>query len=335
MCWKQQIQEDVQRTDRLRLSVEQLERWQMSEKAWLRQHCYTNGTLFSVVGGGQSSTLGRVQSVLNKTSKFILNSLKEPCEMISRPQHPNWTRWWLLMGANSWPQKILELCSGSNLGLLSMLFRECDYSYNAFRHAVLLYEQPRRSDYSPTFTDTCEAVACRVNIHPEFRHLLDRVVNSKSVKAIVVTSGLRLVWQKRLQKAGLFDSVTVFGGGQLNDYVITPEVKAEIVKSLQGEGLYVWAFGDSKMVVPMSRQADQAIVVVGTEESRSKSKESSLEEAIDEKCLQARQVWLPSAVSTRLDVEKLPTTALENVDVIQARRSNKQSSSQTPDDADS
>jgi phosphoserine phosphatase len=80
----------------------------------------------------------------------------------------------------------------------------------------------------------------------------------------VVTCGLKRVWEKVLEREGLADIVKVVGGGRLQDgYVVTAEVKVQVVTRLQKHHrTYVWAFGDNPLDVPIMKIAYQAIVVL-------------------------------------------------------------------------
>ena len=74
----------------------------------------------------------------------------------------------------------------------------------------------------------------------------------------------------------------------------------------------------------MLSKADQAIVVVGEEQTRSKTINAILLNAIDNDGLRARQALLPSNASPRLDTTKLPLIQLTDpkfIDSIIRRRS--------------
>jgi len=60
----------------------------------------------------------------------------------------------------------------------------------------------------------------------------------------------------------------------------------------------------------MLRKGDQAIVVVGEEQARSKTMDAALLNAFDNDGLSAQQVLLPSNASPRLDTTKLPLVQL-------------------------
>ncbi len=74
--------------------------------------------------------------------------------------------------------------------LKSLFSNPLEYSYTAFRHATLLYE-----DFISTqdLHDYCDDLSRQVNMHPEFLCLLRRVVEEKHVSAVVITCGLRRV----------------------------------------------------------------------------------------------------------------------------------------------
>ena len=74
--------------------------------------------------------------------------------------------------------------------------------------------------------------------------------------------------------------------------------------------MYVWAFGDSPLDLEMLSKADQAIVVVGQEQTKSKTIDLDLFNLIYNSGLRTRQVVLPSNTSPRLDTKMLPLIQL-------------------------
>ena len=186
------------------------------------------------------------------------------------------------------------------------------YSYTAFRQAVLLYEETA-NDHD--FEVHCQKVADAVTMHPEFVSLLQLVGEQKHVGAVVVTCGLRRVWDKVLEREGLSEKVKVIGGGRIADgFVVSAAVKQALVARLQEvHHMRVWAFGDSPLDLDMLRKADEAVIVVGNEQTRSKSMDELLTHAIAVDDLRARQALLPSNASPRLgdlDDDKLPIIKL-------------------------
>lgn len=110
-------------------------------------------------------------------------------------------------------------------------------------------------------------------MHSEIKDLLHLVCRTRHVHAVVVTCGIRSVWEKILEREGLSLTVKVIGGGRLRDgLVVTPFVKAELVRHLSTvRQLYVFAFGDSPLDLEMLKAANEAIIITGEEITRSKS----------------------------------------------------------------
>ncbi|MCJ1242507.1 hypothetical protein MMC14_010515 [Varicellaria rhodocarpa] len=198
------------------------------------------------------------------------------------------------------------------------------YSYTAFRQATLLYEGMADDQ---DFDVLCQDVASAITIHPEFVSLLQLVAEQEHVGAVIVTCGLRPVWKNVLEREDLSKTVTVIDGGCIADgFVITAAVKAALVARLRDtHQMYVWAFGDSPLDLEMLSKADQAIVVVGEEQTRSKAMDVALINTIGNDGLRrVRQVVLPSNASPRLDTIKLPLIQLTEhdfVDPVLCRRS--------------
>ncbi|KAJ3996124.1 uracil phosphoribosyltransferase-domain-containing protein [Lentinula boryana] len=188
------------------------------------------------------------------------------------------------------------------------------YSHTAFCQAALIYEAVQEEQYNKY----CEMVASSVTMFPEVISLLKRAEN-RPVGAVVVTCGLRLIWEKILQKAGLSKTVKVIGGGRIREgLIVTDKVKATLVARLRDfHRTYVCAFGDSILDLPMLKGANQAVVVVGEKRSRGLM-ESALLNAIENEGLRAWQVLLPKTVSIapRLDKGKLPVIDITKDDVL-------------------
>ncbi|KAK4499075.1 hypothetical protein PRZ48_009587 [Zasmidium cellare] len=199
---------------------------------------------------------------------------------------------------------------------LADIFDEHGYTFKGFWEAAYEYDT---AGSDGDFDGLCEQVATCVKMQHDFKILLSFIAGgSKSVKAIVVTSGLQLIWEFVLVKLGLSRVVKVIGGDRKRNLVVTPKIKAMIAKILQENGLYVLAFGDSKVDLPMLHQADQAVVVVCDEKNRSKSMEGDVKKAITNDGLEAHQLLLPSTVSARLDEAGLPVIQPQDVSVINA-----------------
>lgn len=313
------------------ISASHLRKWQQEEKTQLRHLCRRHGILFSL--------LSPCPTLLNKVS-ILLQDFKYHTEKYNLSQAENrlddavvasqgkletvfvidadrtlaaedtgalfWKR-----VSNSRPLEYeaftLNALFGSPLG----------YSYTAFRQAVLLYEETANDQ---EFDALCQDVALAVTMHPEFVSLLQLVAEQKHVRALVVTCGLRCVWNKVLEREGLSEKVKVLGGGRIADgFVVSAAVKGALVARLrEAHHMYVWAFGDSPLDLDMLRKADRAIIVVGEEQTRSKTMDAALINAIDDGGLRAHQAVLPSNASPRLDVTKLPIIKLTEPEFVKS-----------------
>ena len=304
------------------VSVDHLRKWQQAEKTELRRLCLHHGILFSLVPHpalpSKVSTL--LRDFRQHTEEYNLSRAESRLdEALAAGQGQLETV--LVMdadrtlasedtGALFW--KLLSnsrRSSDEEHRLKSLFSGPLGYSYTAFRQAALLYEE---TGDDQEFDSLCEEVASAVTVHPEFVSLLQLVAEQGHVGAVIVTCGLRRVWDKVLVREGLSEVVKVIGGGRIADgFVVTAAVKAAMVARLRDiHHMYVWAFGDSVLDLPMLSKADQAIVVVGEEQSRSKTMDAALLNAIDNDGLLVRQALLPSNASPRLDTTKLPLIKL-------------------------
>ncbi|PGH23795.1 hypothetical protein AJ80_02225 [Polytolypa hystricis UAMH7299] len=321
-------QNDTER-NRPSVSVAHLRKWQQEEKNQLRQVCRSHGILFTVLTA--SSTL--LETVYTLLSDFrhhteqqnLYLAEKRLDEIIAASEGKVETV--LVMdgdrtlgpmdtGALFWETcSISRMSGGDHPSSLNALFSSpLGYSYIAFRQAALLNEEIANDQ---DFNALCEEVTSAVTIYPEFLSLLRKIDGQEHVGAVVITCGLRLIWEKVLSAANLSGKVKVIGGGRLVDgFVVTPKVKEALVRRLKEvHGAYVFAFGDSPLDLPMLSEADQAIVVVGEENMRSKTMDKHLLNAINEG-LQARQILLPNTASPRLDTAKLPPVELSSIKLI-------------------
>ena len=306
-------------------SKKHLEKWQQEEKTQLRKLCRQHGILFSLLSSrpGEMKLSDRV-SVLLRDFKFHDENynLRQAKWRLDKFVAAGQGRLKTVLvmdadktlasedtGALFW--KMVNWCPLEyNASTLKTLFSgPLEYSYKAFRQAVLLYEEATDDQM---FDDLCQKVASAVTMHPAFVSLLQLVAEEERVGAVVVTSGLRRVWVNVLKREGLSEKVEVIGGGRIKDkFVVSAAVKGALVAHLQKDHkIYVWAFGDSLLDLEMLLKANQAVVVVGEKHTRSATMDGALAAAIDSQGLRARQVLLPGNVSPRLDTTKLPLIEL-------------------------
>lgn len=183
------------------------------------------------------------------------------------------------------------------------------YSATAFQQAALLYEEAADDEQ---FDALCHSAASSVNMYPEFLALLRQAIEQKHVGVVIVTCGVVRIWENVLARKGLSGKVTIIGGGRISDgLIVTPSTKTTVVRSLRLEhNLRVWAFGDSPLDILMLGQADEAVVVVGEDQSRSVTMDDALANAMIDTGLQVRQTLLPASVRPRLNEEDLPVVSI-------------------------
>jgi hypothetical protein len=115
---------------------------------------------------------------------------------------------------------------------LKALFTAQPYSYHSFCQAALLYE-----DEAPRFDALCDRVAAAVDMYPEMKALLALAATEPHIGVVLITGGLRHVWEKVPARADL-SHVPIGGGGRLSDgYVVTGAVKSHIVDVLHADTL--------------------------------------------------------------------------------------------------
>lgn len=322
----QRIRDDETRT-RQSLSIEELSRWQETEREQLREDCIAHNILFCSLDTYSSTKIKNfIEKFTLDTEESNLSSAKRQLGTIWRNCQDRQLSTILLLdgdktlsaqdtGSLFWEKrsKMLPYTLGANP--LEKAFRY-GYSYKAFRQAALLYEEACNDE---EYDILCDAVASEVKLYPEFVCLLHFIARQQKVKAIIVTSGLRDVWEKVLKRESLSDDVEVIGGGRFSDgLVVTADVKKGLASvSRHGYEVQTWAFGDSPLDIGMMIAAHIAIVVVGDEETRSKSMEKELLDAIERPSLSASQVLLPETnpPPPRLDTTKLPLAQLTSTEV--------------------
>ena len=312
-------------------SVTHLHKWQQEEKNQLRYLCRHHGILFSLVPP-HPTLLNRISTLLQDfsfhTEKYNLSQAESRLDEAIAASHGQLETVLIMdadrtlaaedTGALFWKMVSISRSLRDEEYTLKTLFSSpLGYSYTAFRQAVLLYEETADDQ---DFDALCQDVASVVTMHPEFVSLLHLVAEQKHIGAIVVTCGLRRVWDKVLEREGLSEKVSVIGGGRIADgFVVSAAVKGALVARLrETHQMYVWGFGDSPLDLDMLSKADRAIVVVGEGQTRSKTMDAALTQAIDYEGLQAHQVMLPSNASPRLDIAKLPIIKLTEPEFLES-----------------
>lgn len=295
----QRIKGDKSRKRHL-FSIAHLDRWQKEEEIQLRRLCYEHHILFSVLQN-QDNVLDKLTILINDFSIHteqhnmqvaedmldaqILSGMKDNVETVLVLDADK------TLAAVDASKEFWRILNKSDVNKSAVLFEadpprevfgsKLGYSYTAFRQAMLLYEEVTDID---DFEAICEKVASQIYLFPSIAKLLKTVLASDHMTAVVVTCGLRLVWEKVLQKAGFSDKIRVIGGGRISDgFVVTADVKTALVSRLQEHHkMHVFAFGDSPLDLGMLAKADHATVVVCKEDIRSKAMNLEFLQPIDQ-----------------------------------------------------
>ena len=317
-------------------SAAHLSKWQHMEKIQLRSLCRQHGVLFSSVSSDQ--TLQKVMKQLlefrfgneehnlscadRRLDEIIASSQGQITTMVVMDADKTLTPQDMgtLYGTTISESRALE----EDNKTMKVLFDDSsEYSYIAFRQAMLLYEEMGSDE---EFDALCENLASLVPMHPEFLCLLHLVQEQEHIGAIVMTSGLRRVWDKVFAREGL-PEVKVVGGGRIADgFVVTSHVKGALTARLHNSHqMYVWAFGDSSLDLEMLCEADQAIVVVNEESKRSTDMDKALIDTTKFKgCgLRARQVLFPNKTLPRPNSRTLPIFKLTDPEFVKSLLGNK------------
>ncbi|KAL4788519.1 uracil phosphoribosyltransferase-domain-containing protein [Aspergillus varians] len=306
--------------NRPNVSIQHLDHWQKTEIKELRALCHENGILFATLYPNLKSKLSSLILDFQCHGEDYNQSVAEQYLDEAISAHYDKLQTVLFFDADKtlaaedtgvlfW--EILAQSKGNDKNALNALFGSVlGYSYTGFRQAMLLYEE---STTDAEFDAICDKVAARTSLYAQMFLTLGQVARHQHIRPVIVTCGLRRVWEKVIAKKGLTEVVKIVGGGRLADgHVVTPSVKANLVKRVQHvHAAHTWAFGDSPVDIPMLVAANQAIVVVGEEQGRSKSMDRELLLAMVSNGLQARQALLPNGSSLpRLDTARLPVVDL-------------------------
>ncbi|KAB2570959.1 hypothetical protein DBV05_g10372 [Lasiodiplodia theobromae] len=315
---EQRRRDDTERS-RPSVTTDHLMRWQQAEKDRLRVLCRENSILFSVLGPHRSS-LGTISALLRDfhrhTEEHNLSCAEAKLDEIMSPRKDRLETVLVVdgdrtlapvdTGALFWAQLTAsqERARGSS-PLKSLFSSPLGHSYDAFRQAALLCEDAVDDQ---EYEALCSDVASQVTMYPEFTTLLQLASRQEHIGVVVVSCGLRRVWEKVMEREGLSSTVKVIAGGRVSDgFVVSAAVKAATVNHLRkSQKLYVWAFGDSPLDMMMLQEADEAVVVVGDKETRSKAMDEALPIFIRNHGFRAHQLLLPRNAPPRLDITTLP-----------------------------
>jgi uracil phosphoribosyltransferase/adenylate kinase/phosphoserine phosphatase len=308
------------------VSAEHLRKWQEAEMKELRSICRDRGILFTTITETLTTVTGRIgERLAMLLSNFqghdeAANTVAVEQAIDTAIANQDGLKTILLLDADKTlaPQdtgllfwKETDLLGGSTGCPLTEVFKK-GYSYASFRQAMLLYEEK-----ADDFDAICGKVAAKVKMHPQMIEMLKRVGTTPHVDALIVTCGLRRVWELVLEHNDL-TYIKVIGGGRISDgYVVTGHLKGAVVDHLHMKKLRVLAFGDSPLDMAMLHKADEAYIVVGDQATRSSSMDNELAKAINNTngTLSALQILLPPTASPRLTLETLPKATLDSAEL--------------------
>ncbi|KAK3614616.1 hypothetical protein LTR56_027138 [Elasticomyces elasticus] len=285
----QRRRDDRDRT-RPELSVGHLRRWQEEEKHRLRQLCYENSIIFSCIVDTSvpyKMPMDRIRPLA------VLQDCWKSCETLNKTiaaqkldnvvtKNHSLIETMLVFDAD---KTLAPIDTGEIFFMgrkdepLKTLFQTAGYTYTALRQATLLYEE--------AMTDTAFEATGR---------------SAQSCRRGGYDVRVATRMDKVLAKVGLSTAVPAIGGGRITDgYVVTPGTKADLAARLKDHhGLRVVAFGDSEMDLPMLKRADQAVIVVVDEVTRSKTMDEHLRHAISQCGLQVHQTLVAGSSVPRL-----------------------------------
>jgi uracil phosphoribosyltransferase/adenylate kinase len=306
-------------------SVTHLEKWQEAEMKELRHCCRSHHITFSTFAPNQdpsdklisllrdlhqhtedSNTRlaeKEMDKVLATGSELLETVLVLDADKTLAPQDSGELFWETL------PR--LKYLADTKSPLKELFSGTLQYSYTAFRQATMLCEE---AIGDKEYIEHCKKVAQMITMHQDLVYLLRLVAGQAHIRAIVLTCGIRGVWEKVLDKEKLSSTVAIIGGGRLSDgLVMTPKLKEKLVMHIRSTyNASVWAFGDSPLDLGMLTAANQAVVITGERATRSTSMDDALAKAIKKGGFHPRQVLLPRHAPPRLDSSKLPVIQLSD-----------------------
>jgi phosphoserine phosphatase len=191
---------------------------------------------------------------------------------------------------------------GARLGLdqvIRRLFETNGYS----EHAFALVAEVWAGVPIERYLSEVRQVALEVAVYPAWQDILGPAEVRSRV--VVVSSGIPQVWRLVLEHLDWPD-IPIVGGcnANLDDFLVCPETKEEVVALLQEAGWKVIAAGDSSIDLPMLKRADIPLFVADSKGSP----------ALREKLHQIPKVRHLILDERRFD--GLPTCTSENVSLM-------------------
>lgn len=262
------------------LQLDHLRKWQEEERKELRSICYQTNVLFIEIPHPVTThDISRLIRYASNPPKLDVNVVLSNVDQNISSTLPSGAKSVLVLdGDKTLAAADSGRCYAEHIGdsfdeTLKLIFDSDDkYGRRAFEQQAIYFSHQTREE----FARVCPEVAGTIVLYPQIQSLLEEAEEQPHVAVIVITCGLKAVWEAVLSRSGLHN-VLVLGNNRIWDGVFDSETKAMIVKYLQEtHSCYVTAFGDSPLDVPMLRAADDAVVVAGDEKTRSKSMDDAL-----------------------------------------------------------
>lgn len=146
---------------------------------------------------------------------------------------------------------------------LKAIFKTPEYSFQEFLKAAEFYSAIEPKQYEAG----CISSANAVNLYPDFLKFFDQVKHNAEL--IVITAGIKRVWEILLQNHSLHD-VHLIAGTYLptDNYVIDKAGKGVATQTLSLAGKEVFAFGDSLVDLDMLQCAHHPHLIVNERQNK-------------------------------------------------------------------
>jgi adenylate kinase/phosphoserine phosphatase len=319
---------DSSRPDRLEMSAAAIKEWMRFERDGLRSDCIKHSVPFVELRfAAGEERLARVLPVMNffkehtaEHNALQLQSALRSALLLGSTAAASKTGAVLLIDgdktlcANDTAEGLWQLLDPASLDdafPVKQTFKSMGgYSYSSFAQVNLLYETVPEAQ----FEAACTAVAASVVLHPQWLDFLNNVHTSKQLRkriaVVVITAGVKRVWQKVLALHDL-QHIAVIGGSRISDALViddsAKQTAVHYIKQLfvdttaaansSQSAVSVWAFGDSPVDMPMLTAADRGFVIVGDAQHRSTTMDTALSSYIASTTKHnLQQILLPDGV---------------------------------------
>ncbi|EFY95409.1 uracil phosphoribosyltransferase [Metarhizium robertsii ARSEF 23] len=234
--------DDVHR-HRAEIPLAELARWQQAEIDQLSHLCQRHGILFSRLPERSRSHIATVLKLIQFSSLVITeanatrvdakvnNFLADHAELETvvvvdadktLSSEDTGVVFWQSLDLRRPP---LDALKAQDCPLSDLFSGPLGYSEAAFLQATLLYEEAANEE---DFERICDIVASKTKMYAEFVSLFRSIACHDYVRVLVVTCGIRRVWEKILHREGFSRTIQVIGGSRISDGVIvTADAKAQ------------------------------------------------------------------------------------------------------------